>query len=70
MSIQPCQPSHYELKGEKKQKVKVGGLHLLNILPISSEDVHIFSDYKETPTVTYINAFQIPQKNRQRWTST
>lgn len=40
----------------------MGGLHLLNILPITSEDVHVFSHYKETQTATYINAFLIPQK--------
>jgi len=42
----------------------VGGLQLLNILPITSEDAYVFSDYKETQTITYTNAFQTPQKDK------
>lgn len=40
----------------------MGGLHLLNILPITSEDGHM-EDYKETQTTTNISAFLIPQKD-------
>lgn len=37
-------------------------MHLLNILPITSEDGHM-EDHKETQTITNINAFLIPQKD-------
>lgn len=37
-------------------------MHLLNILPITSEDGHM-EDYKETQTTTNISAFLIPQKD-------
>lgn len=65
MSVQSCKSSQYDLKGKKRLKEKVGGLHLLNILPITSEDVRMFSRYKETQTSTYINAFLILQKERR-----
>lgn len=62
MSVQSCQSSQCDLKGKKRQKEKVGGLHLLNILPVTSEDGHM-EDYKETQTTTNISAFLIPQKD-------
>lgn len=62
MSVQSCQSSQCDLKGKKRQKEKVGGLHLLNILPVTPEDGHM-EDYKETQTTTNISAFLIPQKD-------
>lgn len=50
------------LKGKKGKKEKVGSLHLLNILPITSEDGHM-EDHKETQTITNISALLIPQKD-------
>lgn len=61
MSVQSCQSSQCDLKGTKRQKEKVGSLHLLNILPITSEGGHM-KDYKETQTITNISDFLIPQK--------
>lgn len=57
------QSSQCDLKGKKKrQKEKVGNLHLLSILPITSEDGHM-EDHKETQTIINISAFLIPQKD-------
>lgn len=65
MSVQSWQFSQYDLRGKKRQKEKVGGLLLLNILPITSEDVHMFSDYKETQTVTYLMPFKYHKKKHK-----
>lgn len=45
--VQSCQSSQYDFKG-KKGKKKVDNLHLLKMLPITVEDVRVFSDDKET----------------------